>query len=71
MSYIIKEKEYIVTESQILNAVEYSLGIFLSDTDEAKKILRMIMTEVEKEVETVLEDDCDEMTEEMWGMMMV
>ena len=65
-----KDKEYIVTEKQILNAVEYSLGIFLSDTDEAKKILRMIMTEVEKEVETVL-DDCDEMTEEMWGMMMV
>lgn len=71
MSYIIKEKEYIVTKRQILNAVEYTLGIFLSDTDEGKKILRMIMTEVEKEVETVLEDDCDEMTEEMWGMMMV
>lgn len=66
-----KEKEYIVTKKQILNAVEYTLGIFLSDTDEAKKILRMIMAEVEKEVETVLEDDCDEMTEEMWGMMMV
>lgn len=65
-----KEKEYIVTKRQILNAVEYTLGTFLSDTDEAKKILRMIMTEVEKEVETVL-DDCDEMTEEMWGMMMV
>lgn len=66
-----KEKEYIVTKRQILDAVEYTLGIFLSDTDEAKKILRMIMTEVEKEVETVLEDDCDEMTDEMWGMMMV
>lgn len=66
-----KEKEYIVTEKKILNAVEYTLGIFLSDTDEAKKILRMIMTEVAKEVETVLEDDCDEMTDEMWGMMMV
>ena len=70
MSYIIKEKEYIVTESQILNAVEHTLGIFLSDMDEGKKILRMIMTEMEKEVETIL-DDCDEMTEEMWGMMMV
>ena len=56
-------KQYIVTEKQILDGVQYALEINISNKD----IVNRIMKDVCMEVETVLEDDCDEMTEEMWN----
>lgn len=55
-------KQYIVTEKQILDGVQYALEINISNKD----IVNRIMKDVCMEVETILEDDCDEMTEEMW-----
>jgi len=50
------EKKYIVTKSQILNGVIWSLEqVFNNPT-----IVKEIMVLVENELETILEDDCDE-----------
>ena len=47
---------YIVKKSQILNGVRF--GIEQSIRNE--KIVRELMSEVENDVETILEDDCEE-----------
>ena len=60
-----KEVEYIVTKSDILNAVRYAL-----ECDIAKSaIVDLLMKNVEDEIETILEDDCEEMTDEMWDAL--
>lgn len=62
MSNYFGETEYIVTKSKILNAVRYSLECDFSKT----AIVDLLMKNIEEEIETVLEDDCEEMTDEMW-----
>ena len=56
------ETEYIVTKSDILNAVRYALECDFSKS----AIVDLLMKDIEEEIETVLEDDCEEMTDEMW-----
>lgn len=56
------ETEYIVTKSGILNAVRYALECDFSKS----AIVDLLMKDIEEEIETVLEDDCEEMTDEMW-----
>lgn len=60
-------KEYIVTEHQVIDAVKFGLEQKIKDKDMIDQLMRPII----EEVETLLEDDCDEMTEEMWSAMMV
>ncbi len=62
MSNWLGQTEYIVTKSQIFNAVRYALECDFSQY----AIIDLLMKNIEKEIETVLEDDCDEMTDEMW-----
>lgn len=50
------EKQYIVTQAQMLNAVKWALGTVI-DND---VILNELMTPIENEIETVLVDDCEE-----------
>lgn len=50
------EAQYIVRKSQILNGVRF--GIEQSIRNE--KIVRELMSEIENDVETILEDDCEE-----------
>ena len=50
------EVRYIVKKSQILNGVRF--GIEQSIRNE--KIVRELMPEIENEIETILEDDCEE-----------
>lgn len=56
------ETEYIVTKAEIFNAVRYALECDFSKT----AIVDLLMKNIENEIETVLEDDCEEMTDEMW-----
>ena len=56
------QTEYIVTKSQMFNAVRFALEINFEKTE----IVDALMKDVEHEIETVLEDDCEEMTDEMW-----
>lgn len=56
------QTEYIVTKSQVFNAVRYGLECEF----ESKAIIDILMKLIESEIETVLEDDCEEMTDEMW-----
>ena len=60
-------KEYIVTERQIMQGVRFALERSISDS----KIVDLLMRPIIEEIETILEDDCEEMTEEMWNSMMV
>ena len=60
-------KEYIVKEKQMVKAVEDGLKISIKD----KAIIDKLMRPIIDELEIVLEDDCEEMTEEMWSAMMV
>lgn len=62
MSNNLGETEYIVTKSQMFNAVRFGLEREI----ETKAIIDLLMKNIENEIETVLEDDCDEMTDEMW-----
>ena len=50
-----KEEKYIVKKSQILNGVRWALEINISNST----IVKELMTVVENEIETILEDDCD------------
>lgn len=61
-----KEPEYIVKKSQIINAVKGALEVHISNPT----IVKELMTSVNISVEIVLEDDCEEMTEDMWEMFM-
>lgn len=60
-------KEYIVTERQVEDAVKFGLEQNIKD----KAIIDQLMRPIIEELEIVLEDDCEEMTEEMWSAMMV
>lgn len=51
---------YIVTEKQIVSGVEWALKQHISDENIVKILLRTII----EEVETILEDDCDQWGEE-------
>ena len=62
MSTYCGETEYIVTKAEMLNAVRYALECDFSKTS----IVDILMKNIENEIETVLEDDCEEMTDEMW-----
>lgn len=52
----LSDVEYIVTEEKILNAVRYGLELVINDDT----IVRKFMRPIENEIETVLEDDCEE-----------
>ena len=62
-----KEPEYIVKKSQIMNAVRYAIECSISKTE----IVDLLMKDVDFEISTILEDDCEEMTDEMWSSLMV
>ena len=65
MSNVWGETEYIITKKQILNTVRYAL-----ECDIAKSsIVDLLMKNIENDIETVLEDDCEEMTDEMWNTL--
>jgi len=53
------EKKFIVTESQILNAVRYALEVNIYES----RIVDILMHDVENEIKTVLYDDCEEVEE--------
>lgn len=55
-------RKYIVTEDQILNGVEWAIEQSISNNT----IVRELMTVVENEIETILEDDCEEFNEEYY-----
>lgn len=59
--------QYIVEEKLMVNAVKFGLEQSIKD----KAIIDQLMRPIIEELETVLEDDCEEMTEEMWSAMMV
>lgn len=50
------EPKFIISEKQILNAVKYALELNIQE----KKIVDILMHDVEYELETVLYDDCEE-----------
>lgn len=56
------DKEYIVSEEQITSAVESALKEHVTNNT----IIRELMTSVENNISTVLEDDCDEFVWEDW-----
>ena len=62
-----KPTEYIVSMRQIVDTVKFGLQQTIADPS----ILEQMMKPIVYELETVLEDDCEEMTEEMWSAMMV
>ena len=66
-----KDKEYIVTEKQISNALVSALKKMFGDSECGKAVRDTILEKCMWGISIVLEDDCDEMTDEMWGMMMV
>ena len=51
--------KFIVSQNQILDAVEYALELNIQN----QRILNILMQDVTKEVETVLNDDCEEVEE--------
>ena len=59
------ETAYIVTKSEILYGVRHALECDFAKT----AIVDLLMINVENEIETILEDDCDEMTDEMWEIL--
>ena len=54
-----KPTEYIVTERTIVQAVKYGLEQSLKDYAIIERLMRPII----EELETVLEDDCEKMTD--------
>lgn len=55
------EAKYIATKSQILNGVEWAIEQSISNNT----IVRELMTVVENEIETILEDDCEVYEDDM------
>ena len=53
------ESRFIITETQILDAVKYALELNIQES----KIVDILMRDVEDEIETVLYDDCEEVKE--------
>lgn len=64
---MIRPTQYIVEEKLMVNAVKFGLEQSIKD----KAIIDQLMRPIIEELEIVLEDDCEEMTEEMWSAMMV
>ena len=62
-----KEPQYVVTKKQIINTIKSALEDHITNPT----IIRELMVSIENNVETVLEDDCEEMTEEMWERFMI
>ena len=58
------EKRYIVTESQILDNVEFALKLNIQE----QSIVDILMHDIEEEIETLLEFYCEEYkeSEEEW-----
>ena len=50
------EPKFIISEKQILSAVKYALELNIKE----KKIVDILMHDIEYEIETVLYDDCEE-----------
>ena len=50
------EPKFIITEKQILNAVKYALELNIQE----QRIVDILMHDVDDEIETVLDDDCEE-----------
>ena len=67
MSNSLGQTEYIVTKSQMFSAVRHGLECDISKV----AIVNELMKNIENEIETVLEDDCEEMTDEMWDVLSV
>lgn len=55
--------KYIVEGEQIINAVRSAL----EDDFSKVAIVDLLMKNIENNIQTVLEDDCEEVTEEMWN----
>ena len=53
------EQKYIVTQRQIISAIKSALKDHISNPT----IIRELMVSIENNVETVLEDDCEEYEE--------
>lgn len=51
--------KYIVTKERILKGVRYALEISIQN----EKVVDILMKDVVMEIETILEDDCDEVEE--------
>lgn len=64
---MIRPTQYIVEENLMVKAVEDGLKKSIKE----KAIIDQLMRPIIEELEIVLEDDCEEMTEEMWSAMMV
>ena len=58
-----KETQYVVTKKQIINTIKSALEDHITNPT----IIRELMVSIENNVETVLEDDC----EEMWERFMI
>ena len=54
------EPKFIISEKQILSAVKYALELNIQE----KKIVDILMHDIEYEIETVLYDDCEEVQAE-------
>ncbi len=67
MSNNLGQTEYIVTKSQMFNAVRIALENNIGNG----VIIDELMRYIEDGIETVLEDDCEEMTDEMWNTLSV
>ena len=50
------EPKFIISEKQILSAVKYALELNIKE----KKIVDILMHDIDYEIETVLYDDCEE-----------
>ena len=59
--------KYIVTGEQIISTVRSAL----EDNIQNSTIITELMASIENNVWTVLEDDCEEVTEEIWNAWMV
>lgn len=62
MSNHLGETEYIITKSKIFNTVRGALECDFARTE----IIDLLMKNIENDIEIILEDDCEEMTDEMW-----
>ena len=57
------ESRFIITETQILDAVKYALELNIQE----QRIVDILMHDIEDEIETVLYDDCEEVQAESEG----
>ena len=58
-------RKYIVEGEQIISTVESALEDHITNNT----IIRELMVSIENNIWTVLEDDCEEVTEEMWNAL--